>query len=163
MPCGTWTPSWIVSAGVWVTWSFQMEIHLRQWHRGVHKESESTIFNSLIFLSTVPFRLFLIFIFFKKATLQKNKRDETTTKDMNPKLWTPRFSPFRSISERLKFFFFFFSRGNTITSSPYGPHGEHPERWRANGSFPLPLKAPSVLVLKVDRLIKTLRQPKFPR
>lgn len=31
--------------------------------------------------------------------------------------------------------------GNTITSSPYGPHGEHPERWRANGTFPMPLEA----------------------
>jgi len=30
--------------------------------------------------------------------------------------------------------------GNTITSSPYGPHGEHPERWRANGTFPFPTK-----------------------
>ena len=24
--------------------------------------------------------------------------------------------------------------GNVITSSPYGPHGEHPERWQANGA-----------------------------
>ena len=40
--------------------------------------------------------------------------------------------------------------GNTITSSPYGPHGEHPERWRANGSFPFPLKAPTSPVLNVS-------------
>jgi hypothetical protein len=40
--------------------------------------------------------------------------------------------------------------GNTITSSPYGPHGEHPERWRANGSFPFPLKAPESPVLNVS-------------
>lgn len=36
--------------------------------------------------------------------------------------------------------------GNTITSSPYGPHGEHPERWRANGSFPVPI-APNHTIL----------------
>lgn len=30
--------------------------------------------------------------------------------------------------------------GNTIASSPYA-HGEHPERWRANGTFPFPMKA----------------------
>ena len=40
--------------------------------------------------------------------------------------------------------------GNTITSSSYGPHGEHPERWRANGSFPFPLKAPTSPVLNVS-------------
>ena len=40
--------------------------------------------------------------------------------------------------------------GNTITSSPYGPHGEHPERWRANGSFPFPVKAPFSPVLNVS-------------
>jgi len=40
--------------------------------------------------------------------------------------------------------------GNTITSSPYGPHGEHPERWRPNGTFPLPLKAPSSPVLNLN-------------
>jgi len=27
--------------------------------------------------------------------------------------------------------------GNRITSSPYGPHGEHPKHWVANGSFPI--------------------------
>jgi len=37
--------------------------------------------------------------------------------------------------------------GNTITSSPYGPHGEHPERWRANGSFPMPLASPNHTIL----------------
>eukprot|EP00434_Breviolum_minutum_P000149 symbB.v1.2.000128.t1/scaffold16.1/size461936/2 len=40
--------------------------------------------------------------------------------------------------------------GNTITSSPYGPHGEHPERWRANGTFPFPTKAPSSPVLNLN-------------
>eukprot|EP00434_Breviolum_minutum_P000150 symbB.v1.2.000129.t1/scaffold16.1/size461936/3 len=40
--------------------------------------------------------------------------------------------------------------GNTITSSPYGPHGEHPERWRANGSFPFPTKAPYNPVLNLN-------------
>jgi len=40
--------------------------------------------------------------------------------------------------------------GNVITSSPFGPHGEHPERWRANGSFPFPVKAPSSPVLNVS-------------
>ena len=34
--------------------------------------------------------------------------------------------------------------GNTITSSPYGPHGEHPKRWRANVTVPFPTKAPSI-------------------
>eukprot|EP00434_Breviolum_minutum_P005538 symbB.v1.2.004883.t1/scaffold277.1/size415908/2 len=27
--------------------------------------------------------------------------------------------------------------GNTITSSPYGPHGQHPKHWVASGSFPI--------------------------
>ena len=40
--------------------------------------------------------------------------------------------------------------GNVITSSPYGPHGEHPERWRANGSFPLPAAAPNNSILLQD-------------
>ena len=40
--------------------------------------------------------------------------------------------------------------GNVITSSPYGPHGEHPERWRANGSFPLPAAAPNNTILLQD-------------
>ena len=40
--------------------------------------------------------------------------------------------------------------GNVITSSPYGPHGEHPERWRANGSFPLPTAAPNNSILLQD-------------
>ena len=31
--------------------------------------------------------------------------------------------------------------GNTITSSPYGPHGEHPKRWRANVTVPFPTHA----------------------
>lgn len=37
--------------------------------------------------------------------------------------------------------------GNTITSSPYGPHGEHPDRWRPNGSFPMPVAAPNHTIL----------------
>ena len=37
--------------------------------------------------------------------------------------------------------------GNVITSSPYGPHGEHPERWRANGSWPLPRARPNQTLL----------------
>jgi len=37
--------------------------------------------------------------------------------------------------------------GNTITSSPYGPHGEHPDRWRANGSFPMPIATPNHTIL----------------
>eukprot|EP00441_Pelagodinium_beii_P046243 CAMPEP_0197620412 /NCGR_PEP_ID=MMETSP1338-20131121/1241_1 /TAXON_ID=43686 ORGANISM="Pelagodinium beii, Strain RCC1491" /NCGR_SAMPLE_ID=MMETSP1338 /ASSEMBLY_ACC=CAM_ASM_000754 /LENGTH=301 /DNA_ID=CAMNT_0043189589 /DNA_START=72 /DNA_END=977 /DNA_ORIENTATION=- len=32
--------------------------------------------------------------------------------------------------------------GDVITSNPYGPHGEHPDNWEANGSFPLPLVTP---------------------
>ncbi|CAK9022507.1 Uncharacterized protein SCF082_LOCUS15813 [Durusdinium trenchii] len=43
--------------------------------------------------------------------------------------------------------------GNTITSSPYGPHGEHPERWRANGTFPFPEKAPSNPVLDLNNTL----------
>lgn len=43
--------------------------------------------------------------------------------------------------------------GNTITSSPYGPHGEHPERWRANGSFPFPLHAPVSPVLNLNNTL----------
>ncbi|CAE7151406.1 unnamed protein product [Symbiodinium necroappetens] len=43
--------------------------------------------------------------------------------------------------------------GNVITSSPYGPHGEHPERWRANGSFPLPAAAPNNSILLQDKRI----------
>mmetsp|Transcript_59782 Transcript_59782/g.123694 ORF Transcript_59782/g.123694 Transcript_59782/m.123694 type:complete len:283 (+) Transcript_59782:89-937(+) len=43
--------------------------------------------------------------------------------------------------------------GNVITSSPYGPHGEHPERWRANGSFPLPAAAPNNTILLQDQKI----------
>ena len=51
--------------------------------------------------------------------------------------------------------------GNTITSSPYGPHGEHPERWRANGSFPFPLRAPTSPVLNVSNsLIMHLKPEK---
>ena len=38
--------------------------------------------------------------------------------------------------------------GNVITSSPYGPHGEHPERWRANGSFPFPTLPNSTILLQ---------------
>eukprot|EP00438_Fugacium_kawagutii_P003906 Skav220699 [mRNA] locus=scaffold472:609759:621849:+ [translate_table: standard] len=41
--------------------------------------------------------------------------------------------------------------GNTITSSPYGPHGEHPERWQANGSFPMPLASPNHTLLLQDQ------------
>lgn len=48
--------------------------------------------------------------------------------------------------------------GNVITSSPYGPHGEHPERWRANGSFPLPAAAPNNTILlqsqKINLVLK---------
>lgn len=33
--------------------------------------------------------------------------------------------------------------GDVITSSPYGPHGEHPDAWEPNGSFPLPLVRPA--------------------
>ena len=44
--------------------------------------------------------------------------------------------------------------GNVITSSPYGPHGEHPERWRANGSFPLPTAAPNNRILLQDRAVR---------
>ncbi|CAJ1413729.1 unnamed protein product [Effrenium voratum] len=43
--------------------------------------------------------------------------------------------------------------GNTITSSPYGPHGEHPERWRANGTFPMPLEAPKSPVLNLTNTL----------
>jgi len=32
--------------------------------------------------------------------------------------------------------------GDVITSSPYGPHGEHPDNWEPNGTFPLPLVTP---------------------
>jgi len=32
--------------------------------------------------------------------------------------------------------------GDRITSSPYGPHGEHPDNWEPNGSFPMPLVTP---------------------
>ena len=41
--------------------------------------------------------------------------------------------------------------GNTITSSPYGPHGEHPERWRANITVPFPTNAPQNPVLNISR------------
>ena len=41
--------------------------------------------------------------------------------------------------------------GNTITSSPYGPHGEHPERWRANITVPFPTHAPQNPVLNISR------------
>ncbi|CAJ1351364.1 unnamed protein product [Effrenium voratum] len=44
--------------------------------------------------------------------------------------------------------------GNTITSSPYGPHGEHPERWKANGTFPLPEKRPDGPVLSPANSLK---------
>jgi len=40
--------------------------------------------------------------------------------------------------------------GNTITSSPYGPHGEHPKRWRANVTVPFPTHAPVSPVLNVN-------------
>mmetsp|Transcript_75231 Transcript_75231/g.179598 ORF Transcript_75231/g.179598 Transcript_75231/m.179598 type:complete len:275 (-) Transcript_75231:169-993(-) len=43
--------------------------------------------------------------------------------------------------------------GNVITSSPYGPHGEHPERWRANGTFPMPLAAPVSPVLNLTNTL----------
>jgi len=33
--------------------------------------------------------------------------------------------------------------GDRITASPYGPHGEHPDAWEPNGSFPLPLVRPA--------------------
>jgi len=33
--------------------------------------------------------------------------------------------------------------GDVITASPYGPHGEHPDAWEANGSFPLSLVRPA--------------------
>jgi len=33
--------------------------------------------------------------------------------------------------------------GDVITASPYGPHGEHPDEWQPNGSFPMPLVKPS--------------------
>jgi len=32
--------------------------------------------------------------------------------------------------------------GDAITSNPYGPHGEHPDNWEPNGSFPMPLVTP---------------------
>jgi len=32
--------------------------------------------------------------------------------------------------------------GDVITASPYGPHGEHPDSWEPNGSFPMPLVMP---------------------
>ncbi|CAE7199387.1 unnamed protein product [Symbiodinium natans] len=41
--------------------------------------------------------------------------------------------------------------GNVITSSPYGPHGEHPDRWRANGSFPSPTVTPNSTILLQDQ------------
>ena len=47
--------------------------------------------------------------------------------------------------------------GNVITSSPYGPHGEHPERWRANGSFPLPAAAPNNTILLQSQKINLVR------
>ncbi|CAK9000695.1 unnamed protein product [Durusdinium trenchii] len=48
--------------------------------------------------------------------------------------------------------------GNTITSSPYGPHGEHPERWRANGSYPMPKAAPNhTILLQEDEVTITIR------
>ncbi|CAJ1382354.1 unnamed protein product [Effrenium voratum] len=49
--------------------------------------------------------------------------------------------------------------GNTITSSPYGPHGEHPERWRANGTFPLPLAAPVSPVLNLTNTLTMRIKP----
>ncbi|CAK9059122.1 unnamed protein product [Durusdinium trenchii] len=42
--------------------------------------------------------------------------------------------------------------GNTIASSPYA-HGEHPERWRANGTFPFPMKAPESSVLNLNNTL----------
>ncbi|CAE6968083.1 unnamed protein product [Symbiodinium natans] len=50
--------------------------------------------------------------------------------------------------------------GNVITSSPYGPHGEHPERWRANGSFPLPKAAPNSTILLQDKKINLVLRVK---
>mmetsp|Transcript_16222 Transcript_16222/g.30523 ORF Transcript_16222/g.30523 Transcript_16222/m.30523 type:complete len:276 (+) Transcript_16222:76-903(+) len=41
--------------------------------------------------------------------------------------------------------------GNVITSSPYGPHGEHPERWQARGYFPLPTAAPNSTILLQEK------------
>ncbi|CAJ1386187.1 unnamed protein product [Effrenium voratum] len=43
--------------------------------------------------------------------------------------------------------------GNVITSSPYGPHGEHPERWRRNGTFPFPRQAPNNTILLQEKVV----------
>mmetsp|Transcript_107550 Transcript_107550/g.149953 ORF Transcript_107550/g.149953 Transcript_107550/m.149953 type:complete len:284 (-) Transcript_107550:176-1027(-) len=47
--------------------------------------------------------------------------------------------------------------GNVITSSPYGPHGEHPERWRANGSFPFPTLPNSTILLQDKKINLVIR------
>eukprot|EP00931_Biecheleriopsis_adriatica_P045482 TRINITY_DN2604_c0_g1_i5.p1 TRINITY_DN2604_c0_g1~~TRINITY_DN2604_c0_g1_i5.p1 ORF type:complete len:133 (+),score=31.31 TRINITY_DN2604_c0_g1_i5:44-400(+) len=36
--------------------------------------------------------------------------------------------------------------GNTITSNPYGPHGEHPDRWSPNVTVARPLFPPPLEV-----------------
>eukprot|EP00931_Biecheleriopsis_adriatica_P077072 TRINITY_DN506_c0_g2_i2.p2 TRINITY_DN506_c0_g2~~TRINITY_DN506_c0_g2_i2.p2 ORF type:complete len:130 (+),score=26.88 TRINITY_DN506_c0_g2_i2:34-390(+) len=36
--------------------------------------------------------------------------------------------------------------GNTITSMPYGPHGEHPDRWSPNVTVAKPLFPPPLTV-----------------
>merc|ERR1719440_643138 len=40
--------------------------------------------------------------------------------------------------------------GNAITSRPYGPHGEHPDDWQSNGSFPMPLVTPPMTSNKTE-------------
>jgi len=40
--------------------------------------------------------------------------------------------------------------GNSITSRPYGPHGEHPDDWQPNGSFPMPLVTPPLSSNKTE-------------
>eukprot|EP00440_Ansanella_granifera_P005073 gb/GFBE01005500.1/.p1 GENE.gb/GFBE01005500.1/~~gb/GFBE01005500.1/.p1 ORF type:complete len:360 (+),score=75.96 gb/GFBE01005500.1/:1-1080(+) len=43
--------------------------------------------------------------------------------------------------------------GNTITSHPYGPHGEHPDSWKPTGDFPFPVIKPSLTVTNSTRAI----------
>jgi len=44
---------------------------------------------------------------------------------------------------------------DVITSNPYGPHGEHPDNWEANGTFPLPTVKPPLEDAK-----NTVKMPK---
>jgi len=51
--------------------------------------------------------------------------------------------------------------GDVITSNPYGPHGEHPDNWEANGSFPLPLETPPLSDNKTTPKMPKLHEAEY--